>query len=91
MTFPFDPERNHMNIRLILSGLVASVALCAIPGTTCAQIFVAGTSADTIGKYTTSGATVNSTLALGLISPIGIVVSGDKFFVTDITRGAVAE
>jgi hypothetical protein len=50
-------------------------------------MFVAETSTATSGKYTTSGATVNSTLALGLISPIGIVVSGDKFFVTDITRG----
>jgi hypothetical protein len=91
MTFRFDFERGILNTRFILSGLVASVALSAMTGTTCAQIFVAEASTATIGKYTTSGATANSTLALGLISPIGIVVSGDKFFVTDITRGAVAE
>jgi hypothetical protein len=58
---------------------------------TCEQIFVAETSTVTIGKNTTSGATVNPTPALKLISPIGIVVSGDKFFVADITRGTVGE
>jgi hypothetical protein len=48
-----------MNIRFILSGLVASVALCALPGTARAQIFEANFSSGTIGEYTTSGATVN--------------------------------
>jgi hypothetical protein len=62
-----------------------------MPGTTCAQIFVVETSTGTICRNTTSGATVNLTLALELISPIGIVVSGDKFLIADITRGAVAE
>ena len=45
-----------MNIRLILSGLVACATLCAMPGTTRAQIFVANFGAGTIGEYTTSGA-----------------------------------
>jgi hypothetical protein len=81
-----------LNIRVILSGLVASVPLRAMPGTTCAQISVAETSADTIGEYTTSGATLNLTLALELISPISVVVSGDQVFCHGHNEGgAVAE
>jgi hypothetical protein len=62
-----------------------------MPGTICAQVFVAETSIATIGKNTTSGATVNATLASELISPIGIVVSRDTFLFTDITRGTTRE
>jgi hypothetical protein len=48
-----------MNIRLILSGLAASAALCAMPATAHAQIFATNFSGNTIGEYTTSGARVN--------------------------------
>jgi hypothetical protein len=66
-----------VNIRLILSGLAASAVLCAIPETTRAQIFeTSGTNglagSDTIGEYTTSGATVNASLVSGLSFPTGI-------------------
>jgi hypothetical protein len=40
-----------------------------------AQIFVVNTSADTIGEYTNSGATVNASLVSGLNGPFGIAVS----------------
>jgi len=60
-----------MNIRLIPSGLVAGAALCAVNGTVGAQIFVANSAhnvfgAGTIGKFTTSGTTMNPALISGL-------------------------
>src|SRR2546425_371994 len=76
-----------MKIRLILSSLAASAALCAMPGTTRAQIFVTNFNngnfnAGTVGEYTTSG--------LGPVVP-GIAVSGDKLFVSDEVSGLIAE
>src|SRR6266496_3386885 len=74
-----------MNIRLILSGLAASAALCAMPETTrAAQIFVANFETGTIGEYTTSGATVDPALISGLSLPQGIAVSGGNLFVTSL-------
>jgi hypothetical protein len=73
-----------MNIRLIVSSLAACAALCAMPGTTRAQIFVANFGAGTIGEYTTSGATVNAALISGLNGPFGIAVSGGNLFVTSL-------
>jgi hypothetical protein len=64
-----------MNIRLILSGLAASAALCVMPGTTlAAQIFVTNFQTGTIGEYTISGETVNASLISGLNQPIDIAV-----------------
>jgi len=82
-----------MNIRLILSGLAASLALCAIGGTTRAQIFETSLNEgnDTIGEYTTSGATVNSALVSGLNFPVGIAVSGGKLFVVSNGNGTIGE
>ena len=37
---------------------------------------------DTIGEYTTSGATVNASLVSGLTGPVSIAVSGSNLFVT---------
>jgi hypothetical protein len=68
-----------MNIRLTLSGLAAIAALCAMPGTTPAQIFVTDFETGTIGEYTTSGATVDPALVSGLSLPQGIAVSGGEF------------
>src|SRR4029450_8521259 len=76
---------NRMNIRLILSGLAASAALCAMPATTrAAQIFVTNFQTGTIGEYTTSGATVDPALVSGLSLPQGIAVSGGNLFVTSL-------
>ena len=39
------------------------------------NLFVVNTVAETIGEYTTSGATVNASLITGLVSPFGIAIS----------------
>src|SRR6266487_1579074 len=80
-----SPPWNRMNIRLILSGLAASAALCAMPGTIRgAQIFVANFETGTIGEYTTLGATVDPALISGLSLPQGIAASGENLFVTSL-------
>src|SRR5216683_706202 len=79
-----------MNIRLVLAGLAASAALCAMPGTARAQIFVTSNvvdGKDTVGEYTTSGATVNAALLSALGFPTGIAVSGGNLFVTSLNNG----
>src|SRR5437016_341547 len=85
-----------MNIRLILSGLAAFTALCAMPGTAPAQIFVTNLNGDdfntgTVGEYTTSGVTVNPALITGLSFPEGIAVSGGNLFVTNFFSGTIGE
>ena len=80
-----------MNIRLIVSSLIASAVLCAIPGATQAQIFVTNYDAGTIGEYTSSGVTVNASLVSGLNDPSAIVVSGGNLFVTNFGNGTIGE
>ena len=81
-----------MNIRLILSGLAASAAFCAMPETThAAQLFVTNFQTGTIGEYTTSGATVDPALISGLNGPQGIAVSGGNLFVTNFETGTIGE
>jgi len=79
-----------MNIRLILSGLVALAAVCAIPETTCGQtgrIFISNGQFGkaTIQEYSTDGAVLHRPLISGLaqFQPSGIAVSGQDLFVTD--------
>src|SRR5947209_8452552 len=91
MTFPFDFERSPMSIRLILSSLAASAALCAMPGTTRAQLFVTNQTTGTIGEYTASGATVNPNLITGLSFPADVAVSGGHLFVTNEVTGTIGE
>jgi hypothetical protein len=45
----------------------------------------------TIGKYTTSGATVNATLVSGLGVPVGIAVSEGNLFVTEFYGNTIGE
>jgi hypothetical protein len=81
-----------MNIRLILVGLVASAALCGIPGTAPAQIFVADSNLNTIGEYNaTTGAPVNFALVSGLSDPEGIALSGGNLFVANSNIGTIGE
>jgi hypothetical protein len=54
-------------------------------------LFVVDSYSGTIGKYTTSGATVNAALVSGLKSPVGIAVSGGHLFVTNQTGGTIGE
>jgi hypothetical protein len=76
-----------MKIRLILFGLAASAALCAVAGTARGQIFETNLNggvngAGTVGEYNaTTGATVNASLVSGLTDPIGIALSGGNLFV----------
>jgi len=46
---------------------------------------------DTIGEYTTSGATVNASLISGLTGPDGIAVSGSDLFVVNLLDGTIGE
>jgi DNA-binding beta-propeller fold protein YncE len=52
------------------------------------QIFVANVSGNTIGQYTTSGATENAALISGLNGPYGIAASGSSLFVAHYAGGA---
>jgi hypothetical protein len=45
------------------------------------DLFVCEEGSDTIGKYTTSGATVNSSLITGVSNGGTIAVSGERLFV----------
>src|SRR5437868_10757286 len=82
--FPFDAERNCTNIRLIISGLAVSAALWAVAGSTRAQILVLNQGDNTIGEYTTSGATLNPALISGLSSPQSMAIAGQNLFVTSL-------
>ena len=42
-------------------------------------IFVTNAGSNTIGEYTTAGATVNAALVTGLSSPVGIALAGAYF------------
>jgi hypothetical protein len=55
------------------------------------DLFVANYSGNTIGEYTTSGATVNASLVSGLNGPWGIAVSGSDLFVTSASDGTIGE
>src|SRR6266550_4440759 len=69
-------------MRSLLSIFVASLLLCALPRSICAQIFVTNSGTGTVGEYSTSGEPLDLTLISGLISPQGIAVSGENLFVT---------
>src|SRR5205814_8881422 len=69
-------------MRSLLSIFVASLLLCALPGSICAQMFVTNSGTGTVGEYSTSGEPLDLTLISGLISPQGIAVSDDNLLVT---------
>jgi len=48
------------------------------------DLFVANYGANSIGEYTTSGATVNASLISGLSGPIGVAIYGSDLFVGNI-------
>jgi WD40 repeat protein len=75
-----------MNIRLILTGFVASAALYLIPATGSGGIiFVTNFANNTIGEYNaTTGATINSSfISAGLDLPGGIALFGGNLFVAN--------
>jgi hypothetical protein len=54
-------------------------------------IFEANWSGNSIGEYTTSGATVNASLITKLSSPSGIAVSGSNLFVANGPTNTIGE
>src|SRR5437773_1246306 len=78
-----DARSGVMKIRLVVSGLIAYAAFCAVPATAYAQIFETNFLSGTIGEYTTSGTTVNPSLVSGLGYPVGIATFGGNLFVTN--------
>jgi hypothetical protein len=50
-------------------------------------IYVADTAAGTIGKYTTSGKTIDASLISGLHTPLDIEVSGGDLYVFQDLEG----
>jgi len=77
---------------LVLFAAVVA-ALCLIPVTGRAQIFVTNIGNNTIGEYNaTTGATINSSfISSGLSNPRGIVLSGGNLFVANRGNDTVGE
>src|ERR1700722_2179150 len=73
----------------LFAGLLASLSLSAARAG--GTIFETNQFGDTIGEYTTSGATVNAALISGLNIPEGIAVSGSDLFVTNVQTGMIGE
>ena len=68
------------------------LVLWAMPATVRGQIFETNAGDNTIGEYTTSGATVNASLiTTGLSAPYGIAVSGSNLFVTNVGNNTIGE
>ena len=56
------------------------------------QIYVSSWNADTVGEYTTSGATVNAALVSGLNRPYGVALDGNgNLFVANQPSGTIGE
>src|ERR1039457_1584723 len=83
--------RFSLQLTPALVAAVAVAALWAMPGTARGQIFETNYFGNTIGEYTTSGTTVNSTLISGLNTPECIAVSGGTLFVTNASAGTIGE
>src|SRR5437762_4459150 len=77
---------------LVLFAAVVA-ALCLIPVTGRAQIFVTNGGNNTIGEYNaTTGATINSAfISSGLSGPQGIALSGGNLFVANFNNGTIGE
>src|SRR5205085_3962173 len=76
---------------LLLAPVVA--ALCLIPVTGRAQIFVTSVFNNTIGEYNAiTGATINSSfISSGLSFPFGIALSGGNLFVANEVSNTIGE
>jgi hypothetical protein len=76
---------------LLLATAVAAV--CVVPVTGRAQIFVTNVNNSTIGEYNaTTGATINTSfISSGLEVPFGIALSGGNLFVTNVGNNTIGE
>ena len=78
--------------KVIASGLSAVLlGLLSASGARADTVFVTNVFGNTMGEYTTAGATVNAALISGLSSPYGIAVSGSDLFVTNDGAGTIGE
>ena len=79
--------------KVIASGLFAGLLGSLSPSAARAggTIFETNLFVETVGEYTTSGATVNPALISGLSAPIGIAVSGSDLFVVNFGTGTIGE
>ncbi len=71
-------RNRRQNPSIFLTSLIAvsiMTMLTAMPTGAYGGIFVTNLDSNTVGEYTTSGATVNASLITGLNVPIGIAVT----------------
>jgi hypothetical protein len=73
-------------VALVVSSVVVLSAGAALSSATARaeNIFVGIGGNNTIGEYTTDGATVNASLVSGLDAPMGIAVLGSDLFVAEL-------
>lgn len=73
-----------------ISGLKAPEGVAIASGSLSGTAYIANLNNSTIGKYTTSGDTIDASFITGLSQPFGIVVVGNNLFETNGT-GTVGE
>ena len=71
----------------LVSGLDAPLGVAVSGG----RLFVANYFGNSIGEYTTNGATVNASLVSGLNNPQGLAVSGGDLFVSNVGSDTIGE
>ncbi len=75
----------------VIAAIIAFAALWVAPGSARGQIFVTNVggnpAANTIGKYSTAGATINTAFISGLNNPTSMAISGGNLFVVNNAGG----
>jgi len=66
-------------------------AMCLLPITAGAQIFVTNYAKGTVGEYNLDGTLVNAKLISGLAEPIGIAISGSTLYVSNNKIGTIGK
>ena len=87
-------RNRRQNPSIFLTSLIAvsiMTMLSAMPTGAYGDIFVTNNGGNTVGDYTTSGATVNASLITGLNGPTGIALSGSNLFVANTGTSTVGE
>jgi hypothetical protein len=80
-----------MNFRDLGIGTVLGIALIETAAAHADAIYVVNFTGNTIGEYTTDGATVNAALISGLSTPRFIAASGSDLFVTNEGTGTIGQ
>jgi hypothetical protein len=87
-------QTNNRKTRLRLqlaTGLTLCAALGAMTETLSCQIYVGNNGSDSLGEYTTSGATVNASLVSELGQIDGLAVSGGDLYVANWLSSTIGE